>query len=522
MNSSLGEDSRTPGFWRPLIYFNIYRVVIATLFLLSFTVDFFVFQFDFGVQNATLFRTAAYFYLMASGLSLVVLAKYRRHFGAQLAGQVLIDIAVFLALMYASGGGRSGFGGLLLVSLAASALVGEGRIVLFYAALATIGVLGLQVQQTLASELDPAAFLRVSVLSLAFFATALLGRLLASRVVASEALARRRGEDLRKQLRLTSRVIAMLDDGVLVVAPDGRIAQANPRARQLLRLQDEQWGNLARLGESLASAFRAWRTRSVPERLDFSPPWRSDLVLNAHFVDVPDAGGDALVFLQDVGESREHERRMKLAALGRLTAGIAHEIRNPLSSIRHAAELLREDDADPSARRLLQIVLDNAQRLERIVRDVLELGRRDSAAPQDIALDGFLVAFLNDFLTTAGWPRERVELRIGPKAAMHFDPAHLRQVLWNLVANAGRYASDAPGAICLIAEDRPARLSVDDDGPGVPGDELGRLFEPFHTTSKDGNGLGLYIARELCEANGARLVYAPRNRGACFVILRGN
>lgn len=522
MNAASAEDSRTAVLWRPLIYFNVYRVVIATLFVLSFTVDFFVFQFDFGVQNAALFRGATALYLISSGLSLAILARYKRQFAAQLAGQVLVDIAVFLILMYASGGGRSGFGGLLLVSLAASALVGEGRIVLFYAALATIGVLGLQVHQTIDSELDPAAFLRVGVLCLAFFATALLGRLLAYRVVVSEALAKRRGEDLRRQLHLTSRVIAMLDDGVLVVAPDGRIVQANPRARQLLRLQDEQWGNLVRLSEPLAAAFRSWRTGSIPERLDFSPAWRSDLVLNAHFVDVPDAGGDALVFLQDVGESREHERRMKLAALGRLTAGIAHEIRNPLSSIRHAAELLREDDADPSARRLLQIVLDNSQRLERIVRDVLELGRRDSASIQDIALENFLTAFLNDFMTTAGWSRERVELKVGPKASMRFDPAHLRQVLWNLVANAGRYASDVPGAICLIAEDSPPRLSVEDDGTGVPSDELGRLFEPFHTTSKDGNGLGLYIARELCEANGARLVYAPRHRGACFVILRGS
>lgn len=511
----------SPTYWRSLRYFNIYRLIICGLFLLSVSLDGFFLHLDFGVQNVSLFKKTSYVYLAACAFSFFLLWRLPRYFDAQLGSQVIVDVVIYLVLMQASGGGGSGVGLLLLVSLAAAALVGEGRMVLFYAALASIGVMLLQVQQGLFSEFDPSAFLRVGVLSLAFFATALLARLLAKRVVVSEELARRRGEDLQRQLRLTTRVISILEDGVLVVTAEGNILQANPRARALLNLSGETLASLMRLDGELARSFQAWRRLSVPERLDFAPRVRPDLLLSAHFVDVPDAAGDALVFLQDVGESREHERRMKLAALGRLTAGIAHEIRNPLSSIRHATELLREDCVDIATRRMHDIVLDNAERLERIVRDVLELGRRDRAVIQSLALDTFLGTFLSDFMGTRVWCDERVEIVMPQSVTVRFDPSHLRQVLWNLLANAGRYASQDFGSIRIVVDEQPFRLAIEDDGPGVPEIEIAKLFEPFHTTSKKGNGLGLYIARELCEANGFRLTYARRQRGACFVIAGG-
>lgn len=518
---SFSDKSPSPSFWRSLLYFNIYRLIIAGIFLVSVTLNVFYGPLDFGVQNIERFRQASAIYLLACIASLIFLWRWPRYFNAQLGAQVIVDVIVFLLLMEASGGGRSGIGLLLLVSLAAAGLVGEGRLALFYAAIASIGVLLLQVYRTLATELDPSAFLRVGVLSLAFFATALLARLLAGRVVVSEELARRRGEDLRRHLRLTTRVIAMLEDGVLVVSADGNIIQANPKARALLDLHEDDWGGLARLNWDLAEDFQSWRRLAVPDRKDFSPDRKPDLLLNAHFVDVPEADGDALVFLQDIGEAREHERRMKLAALGRLTAGIAHEIRNPLSSIRHATELLREDCVDPATRRMHDIVFDNAERLERIVRDVLELGKRDRAVVQVVYLETYLPTFLADFVGTVRWPEERVEVAMERPVSLRFDPSHLRQVLWNLLANAGRYASSRPGSIRIVAEDQPLRLAIEDDGPGVPEGEVARLFEPFHTTSKSGNGLGLYIARELCEANGFRLVYARRQAGACFVITAG-
>lgn len=519
--STILGDQSSPAFWRSLRYFSVYRLIIGGLFLASVTFDVFYLNLDFGVRNVELFRLASYVYLFFCLVSLVPAWWVSRQFNVQLGAQVVVDITIYLVLMQASGGGRSGIGLLLLVTLAAAALIGEGRQVLLYAALASIGVISLQIAQTLQADLDPSAFLRVGVLSLAFFATALLGRLLAKRVIVSEELARRRGEDLRRQLRLTTRVIAMLEDGVLVVSAEGGILQANPKARKLLGLAETGLGSLARLSSDLVHGFQGWRRLGVPDRLDFAPDQKPEVLISAHFVDVPEAAGDALIFLQDVGEAREHQRRVKLAALGRLTAGIAHEIRNPLSSIRHATELLREDCREPGQRRMHEIVLDNAERLERIVRDVLELGRRDRAAVQDLALDSYLSAFLTDFLASNPWGDGRVVLLIQPPVSFRFDPSHLRQVLWNLLANAGRYASNDNGSIRIVVDEYPLRLAVEDDGPGVPDAEVAKLFEPFHTTSKKGNGLGLYIARELCEANGYRLLYTKRNRGACFVIAAG-
>ena len=519
--SVFSSDLSSPAFWRSLRYFNIYRLIIGVLFWASVSIEAFYIHLDFGVTNVDQFRLAASVYLIICLVSLIPTWVFHRQFNLQLGSQVIVDITAYLVLMQASGGGRSGIGVLLLVTLAAAALIGEGRLVLLYAALASIGVLLLQVVQTIQADLDPSALLRSGVLSLAFFATALLGRLLARRVIVSEELARRRGEDLRRQLRLTTRVIAMLEDGVLVVTAQGTILQANPKGRKLLELGGGENEHLSHLNDDLAVGFQEWRRIGVPDRLDFAPRRRPHVLISAHFVDVQDTAGDALIFLQDVGEAREQERRAKLAALGRLTAGIAHEIRNPLSSIRHATELLREDCVDAGQRRMHDIVLDNAERLERIVRDVLELGRRDRASIQTLSLDTFLPAFLADFVAANKWNEDRVVIEAPSLVSFRFDPSHLRQVLWNLLTNAGRYASASRGAIRVIVDQNPLSIAIDDDGTGVPEEEVGKLFEPFHTTSKKGNGLGLYIARELCEANGYRLIYSPRDRGACFVITMG-
>jgi two-component system sensor histidine kinase PilS (NtrC family) len=244
-------------------------------------------------------------------------------------------------------------------------------------------------------------------------------------------------------------------------------------------------------------------------------------LLTARFIDVPEAGGDALVFLQDVGEQREIAQRQKLAALGRLTGGIAHEIRNPLSAIRYASELLKEDHRSSTERRMIDIVLDNTHRLERIVHDVLELGRRDRATPQVVPLALFLSGFATEFVAASAWPAGRLEVDPAAAGTVSFDPSHLRQVLWNLAGNAGRYASNSPGAVRISARTDPFELAVEDDGPGVSADSAQKLFEPFFTTDPQGNGLGLYIARELCEANGCRLHYEPGGRGGARFVMTG-
>jgi two-component system sensor histidine kinase PilS (NtrC family) len=234
-----------------------------------------------------------------------------------------------------------------------------------------------------------------------------------------------------------------------------------------------------------------------------------------------------VVFLEDVGRLRAQAQQMKLVALGRLTASIAHEIRNPLSSINHAAELLGESERGQAGDdRLVAIIRDNVFRLDRIVQEVLYLNRRDRAQAESIEARDFLEKFVADFALTEKVPAEVVRLDVRTLQRMGFDRQHLHQVLWNLLRNAWRHGSKAPGSIrvSLAPSEIPGRLALEvaDDGPGVAPELQANLFEPFFTTEPQGTGLGLYIARELCEGNGASIEYREGGPGGRFrITLKG-
>jgi two-component system sensor histidine kinase PilS (NtrC family) len=232
-----------------------------------------------------------------------------------------------------------------------------------------------------------------------------------------------------------------------------------------------------------------------------------------------------VVFLEDLSRVQRQAQQMKLASLGRLTANIAHEIRNPLSAINHAAELLIEETNQASAEmRLLQIIHDNTQRLDRMVQDVLRLNRRDRALRETFSVVDYLRTFVGQFaeIEKVADGVIRIDAKIEPDVT--FDRSHLNQIMWNLCRNALRYCRKQAGSIVLAVR-RTGRtgsieLSVKDDGPGVAEALRSNLFEPFFTTASSGTGLGLYIAREICEANGATLEYVDNSgNGAQFSVL---
>jgi two-component system sensor histidine kinase PilS (NtrC family) len=212
---------------------------------------------------------------------------------------------------------------------------------------------------------------------------------------------------------------------------------------------------------------------------------------------------------------------LKLAALGRLTANIAHEIRNPLAAISHASELLDEQRRGEDPARLTRIIQDNTRRLERLVSDVLQLNRRDRISAGPIRLHPWLHEFLAEFVANESASAGRFAVDVGADTWIEFDREHLRQVMWNLLRNAARYAGPEDGAVRIALRGYAGRveLSVIDNGPGVPHSRQGQLFEPFFTTEAKGTGLGLYLARELCAANRATLEYVNDMPGAHFRIL---
>jgi two-component system sensor histidine kinase PilS (NtrC family) len=370
-------------------------------------------------------------------------------------------------------------------------------------------------------DADPADFFRTGLICIAFFGTAITAQLLARRVVANEELARERGEALDRQLQIGARIIRDMDDGVLVADGLGNVHQSNPAAERLLAV-NIAGGNMANVSQALAARFAVWSAnrRETVETLSSA---RGN-PLRVRYLPAEDASGAALVYLEDIDRVQQQAQQLKLAALGRLTANIAHEIRNPLASISHAAELLGEDETDPLKIRLANIIADNARRLNRLVSDVLELGRRDRATPELLSWRSFQQSFLDEFSLHDASVAKRV-LVSDDDIEFSFDRAHLHRVLWNLLANALRHASDQSAAIKLYLDTsillNPA-IHIVDDGLGIDDNLRAQIFEPFFTTHGGGTGLGLYIARELCEANRARLELLGNEPGAHFrIVLEG-
>jgi two-component system sensor histidine kinase PilS (NtrC family) len=228
-----------------------------------------------------------------------------------------------------------------------------------------------------------------------------------------------------------------------------------------------------------------------------------------------------VLFIEDTTRTRDQAQQLKLAALGRLTANIAHEIRNPLAAISHAGELLQEEKRAGDRERLSRIIHDNTRRLERLVSDVLQISRRDRISAEPIRVGRWIVEFLAEFVANEAVAAERFAVNVEGDPWVRFDREHLHQIMWNLLRNAVRYASAEPGSVRVALRSFADRveLSVIDNGPGVPASSQGQLFEPFFTTDSKGTGLGLYLARELCAANRATLEYVDDMPGAHFRIL---
>jgi two-component system sensor histidine kinase PilS (NtrC family) len=511
------EESRPDSFWVSLSYFNIYRLLVAGMFLLAVLV--YDDTLSFGTYSLTRFTYASIGYLVLAAVFQVLLRRYRAYFDLQLSLHVITDIVATVLLMNASSGMRSGLGVMLLISLAAAALVSQRKLMLFYAALASIAVLLEQGFWVLVYDQTTAGFVQPGLLSIGYFATALITNQLARRVITNERVARQRGADLANQLRINQLVIQDVQDGVLVVDSNGLVRQFNPQVAVLLGGGAVELAQVEDYSRELAEHLGHWR-RGGASHITLRPQG-SGKVVRARFVEAGIEGGSfTLIFLDDMSRMQEQAQQLKLAALGRLTANIAHEIRNPLSAITHASDLLQEEHRAEGRGRLTSIIHDNAHRLDRMVSDVLELSRRDRVQTETLRLRQFLESFIEDFAIREDVPRESLVLEAEDELEVEMDRVHLHQVVWNLLRNATRHSRKLPGSVRLqvLRQSNRVELIVVDDGPGLARELQSQLVEPFFTTYSGGTGLGLYIARELCAANGATLDYIDRGAGAHFRI----
>ena len=512
--------------WRSLFVLCTYRVVLALLVAVASV--YFNRFFNLGIVTPSAVLPTVVSYTIAS-LILLVPARLREpSLTLQVTAGILVDVVAIVMLMYASGGVRSGLGVILLVSLAAAGLITRGRLAFFHAAIATLAILLEQTFQVWRYDAGVQDFLQTGITSAAFFATAGLASTLARYARTSAAIAEERKIDLANLSQINELVIRDMQDGILVVDGDGRIRQTNPRATQLLGpLPAGRWPSVSEYAPEIAGLLEAWRRGSETTFMQLRAP-RVAGELQVHFV--PIGAGDpapTVVFVEDVGRMRQQAQQMKLVALGRLTASIAHEIRNPLSSIGHAAELLEEDPGQgDSEKRLIEIIRGNVSRLDRIVQEILYLNRRDRAQPEAIDAAPYLANFAKEFCATEKVGDDCLDVQVRTSQRLWFDRQHLDQVLWNIARNAWRHGRRQAGSVRMIVAPSvtPGRLAIDviDDGPGVSRATQAHLFEPFFTTEAQGTGLGLYIARELCEGNSARIEYLEGSGGGHFrITLKG-
>ena len=515
--SATRQDALT---WKPLRFLSFYRLILAGLLLALFflapgnTV--------LGQLNPELFGTAGILYFVfALASSLAAHREWPRYI-VQVTSSVSADILVMVTFMHASGGLDSGLGVLLVPTVAAGSLLMPGRMPFFFAALAALSLLGELGYSTLLESTNPVSDLtRTGLVGIALFTTALLAFLLARRIRESEDLAERRGVDLANLTELNEYVVQHLEFGIFVVDEADGIRLSNDMAWTMLNTPRPRGNSaLETASPELAARLHTWRSNKTRTAEIFTPT-RSRSSLLPRFTAVGKAPQAAtIIFLEDSAVLEHQAQQMKLAALGRLTASIAHEIRNPLGAISHASQLLDESpNLADNDRRLTRIINDHTKRVNAVIENVLQLSRRRPIHRQDIDLVGWLEIFVAEFVQSEGIAHEQIVVTHPQESLqVYIDAGHLHQALWNLCRNAINYGSrnDAPAAIEVIAgynEAGQVVLNVQDRGPGIDADTARKIFEPFFTTSSRGTGLGLYLARELCECNQAQINYSPVEGG---------
>lgn len=475
-----------------------------------------------GRSDPQLFIGLCCAYFLFAAVVLIALPPTRQLGSQHLFAHFFVDIAFLIALSHLSGGTTSGLGLLLLVSVAAGSLLLSGQLALLVAAMASLGMLSDTVY-LLSANTPNQSLLTAGTLGTLFFAAALGFQMLSQRLRSSQQLAQERTADVSKLQNLNQLIVQRMRTGILVIGDDGHIKMMNQAAAEFLQAAAPGADGKA-LGPALQTQLDNWRRDPDIAAKPFRNADTGPEIIARFTALNREQAGDTLVFLEDSGQLAQRAQQLKLAALGRLTASIAHEIRNPLGAISHAGQLLRESpQLEDGDRRLADIVVNQAHRINNIIENVLQLSRRSPPNPRRIDLGGWLHAYLDEYREGLSG-RADISVQERHPMVVNVDTDQLAQVLTNLLDNALRYSEKAtgkPSAILVVSRcgKQLPQLDIIDHGAGIAERDQEKVFEPFFTTEARGNGLGLYMARELCEINQARLHYLRNESGrSCFRI----
>jgi two-component system sensor histidine kinase PilS (NtrC family) len=511
--------------WRVLGLLNFYRVLVPIVLVsMQWLAGP---QWVLGAARPPLFLSACVAYLTSA--LLLIIARRLEWASLRIVTMVnaSVDSVAIALILYASGGVASGLGILLVLPVAALAVLADHRDAFLIAAVAALGLLVQQVFVTLVDGTPNTDYTAAGVLGVVLFGIALSLWPVANRLRESEALVRRQELDLANLAHLSQYIVQHLRESLLVIDSQDRIRLINESAAQILG--DDKAYPDALIGEAspqLLYLLETWRqsaghTGVFPGTDPTFVSADGGRVIRAHFAPLgATVPAPVVVFLEDTSLLAERVQQSKLAALGRLSASIAHEIRNPVGAMSHAGQLLAESPSiSGEDRRLTEIIRTNADRVSGIINNVLSLSKREETHVERLSLQTWCEEFHDEFCETMLWPRER--LRASGATAdieVRADPSQLRQIVWNLCENALKHGvRQSPDEVVEIRYGRmspTARpfLEIADRGPGVAPEHAERIFEPFFSGGR-GTGLGLFLARELAQTNGATLLYEARPGG---------
>lgn len=510
---------------REIYFFNLYRCLQAVVYI---GLVFSPYAFDWvRLTHPMLGRATALVYLViALGLLLAtdhLRARPRLTIGMALVGDILAASLIAIALA----GGSNSVPMMLIVNIGIAALLLPLNQSLTLAGLAAFGMTMPPLFVQIIADEKHSGDIDVWMFAVAYFAVTVLCNQLGRSMRATEALAEQRGVDLLNLEQINDLIIRRMRTGVLLVDEANNVLRINEAAWNLIGNPSPNETDLGAIAPELSRRLYHWRRTRRSDQTAVALAADVPQVIPRFTRLAPNDDAHVLIFLDDTSLLSRRAEELTLNSLGRLSASIAHEIRNPLAAIRYSAQLLGESpDLDEGDRRLAEIINNHCTRANDVVENILQLSRRERSRPESLDLNSWVLAFVEAFKRDNDLGDNQLRgVTQNHRIEALADPQHLEQVLWNLVQNALRYGRqpDEPARVVvatrLIGDLGTPLLEVIDRGPGIPAKIASQIFEPFYTTHEFGTGLGLYLARQMCEANQATLEYIPlAGGGACFRI----